>query len=432
VDAFYNIENPARMYPRSTVSSHLKHLSDVQDLGQKMGDLQKLDRLTYKPYRVGEDKRLIRIGAELCLNTYTPPAIKPVKGNIAPFIEFINYLIPDPQEAHQALRWIATLAACPDVHMGWAMLLISEKQGTGKTTLGELFLRPLVGAHNCSIVTSDLIRDGRNAWAGNKRLGMVYELYTEYSQAAYNKIKTAITDKNIKVDEKYVPEYEIENCVHVFANSNSMKALKIENEDRRWFIPRLTETSWPREKWIEFRKWANSGGVAMVYDWAINDWDDYVGEAEEAPGSELKNDIIEDAKSEVMRKAVQAAAEIAKHPAPVVVNSNDLISAIIQSSMRTGDTHLLVLREMTKRSGLVFDLGYALDNGRKVKMVCNKEALELYRKESARPGWTDKSTNGGDRRAKDYKPSDRNLFIKAHLRSFNEFMPKAAGSEKGM
>jgi hypothetical protein len=34
-----------------------------------------------------------------------------------------------------------------------------------------------------------------------------------------------------------LPQYEIENWLHVYACSNSLNALKLSSDDRRWFVP---------------------------------------------------------------------------------------------------------------------------------------------------------------------------------------------------
>ena len=47
-------------------------------------------------------------------------------------------------ERYEVMKWCATLIARPDVRMTYAMLLISEQTGTGKSTMGEI-LSQLVG-----------------------------------------------------------------------------------------------------------------------------------------------------------------------------------------------------------------------------------------------------------------------------------------------
>jgi len=50
----------------------------------------------------------------------------------------------------ELMRWCATLIARPDIKMNYGVLLISETQGVGKSTLGEKILAPLIGKLNAS------------------------------------------------------------------------------------------------------------------------------------------------------------------------------------------------------------------------------------------------------------------------------------------
>ena len=91
-------------------------------------------------------------------NCHVPTMVKPSKGSAKPFLDYIGYLVPKKREQKYLLQWIATLVARPDVRMKYGLLLVSEEQGIGKSTLCDHILAPLVGlAHG--IV--DLVATGR-------------------------------------------------------------------------------------------------------------------------------------------------------------------------------------------------------------------------------------------------------------------------------
>jgi len=57
---------------------------------------------------------------------------------------------------------------------------------------------------------------------------------------------------NATADELYANiKYEtgrtVRNWAHVAAASNSRRAIKVTWGDRRWFLPKVTETLWPTE-----------------------------------------------------------------------------------------------------------------------------------------------------------------------------------------
>jgi hypothetical protein len=96
-----------------------------------------------------------------------------------------------------------------------------------------------VGLHNVSFPTEKQVTDSVfNSWAVHKRLAVVNEIYVGHSKKAYDNLKSYITDGRLSVEEKYQKPYDITNWVHIFACSNSLRALRLAYEDRRWFVPR--------------------------------------------------------------------------------------------------------------------------------------------------------------------------------------------------
>ena len=97
--------------------------------------------------------------------------------------------------------------------------------------------QPLIGDWNVSVPSEKEIVDSSfNSWIAHKRLAIVHEIYAGHSLTAYNRLKSVITDKEVRVNKKFIPEYEIEVAIHVFACSNSLRALKLDDTDRRWLV----------------------------------------------------------------------------------------------------------------------------------------------------------------------------------------------------
>lgn len=94
------------------------------------------------------------------------------------------------------------------------------------------------------------------------------ELYDGETSRAYNRLKQAITDDTIRCEEKYEAPFDVNNHIHIVASSNSLRALKLSNKDRRWFIPGVTEKKRPLEKWTELNGWLADGGLEAICWWA--------------------------------------------------------------------------------------------------------------------------------------------------------------------
>lgn len=245
------------------------------------------------------------------INTYCPSPIKPDKkykeGDAQPWLDFIDMLIIDEVDKIEVLRWCATLIAKPGTKMHYGLLLISEAQGVGKTTLGSSILTPLLGAANVSAPSeSDIVESQFNSWIAHKRLAIVNEIYAGASTKAYNKLKSVITDDYIMVNKKHQATYEIKNWLHIFACSNSKRALKLSIDDRRWFVPAITEQKPDTNYWIEFYDWLeNENGLATISAWAER-WvldNRAVVKGDPAPDSAAKRAMIDESMSPGMTLA---------------------------------------------------------------------------------------------------------------------------------
>lgn len=282
----------------SEFNNRVRPFSDVDDTARlvKTDAASKSAVLKYQPaIKIGiySDETGARF-----INTHSPSPIKAEKGDPTPFLEFMSRLVPAEEDRRELLRWCATLIARPDTKMLYGVLLISEKQGVGKGTLGEKILGPLVGEANVSSPSeSDIVDSAFNYWAAHKRLAVVHEIYAGHSAKAYNKLKSVITDRYITVSKKYQANYDIENWIHIFACSNSMRAIQLSIDDRRWFVPKITEEKIGAPYWIELNEWLIEHGGLGIIRWWAHEWlkkNAPVARGDAAPWSTAKHEVIEE------------------------------------------------------------------------------------------------------------------------------------------
>ncbi len=308
-DMFVCTEMPDIIRSEQILNKMLSPFSHVQETSKLILKAYK-GRSTRVCYRPDHEGLMVTYRGSSAINLHVPTTIRSAVGDPRPFIEFLEYMFVNADERKEAERWVATLIARPGTRMGYGMLLISERQGVGKTTLGAQILAPLVGINNVGFPGEGDVTAAFNDWVANKRLAIVSEIYSGSSWKAYHALKSVITDKDITVNQKYMRQYVIENWCHVLASSNSMRALKMENDDRRWFYPEVTEVPWPKKKFEEFRRWLANGGLSIIKHWAET-YGDYVEPSERAPMTERKREMIEGSRSEAQSAAV-AIAELMK------------------------------------------------------------------------------------------------------------------------
>lgn len=339
-------------------------------------------------YRPDHDGQVVTFRGSSAINLHIPCQVPSIPGDIKPFLDFMNYMFVHEDEAQQAMRWCATLIARPDLRMGYGLLLISEAQGVGKTTLGSSILAPLVGHQNVSYPSENDINADFNGWVSQKRLAVVNEIYSGSSWKAYNALKSVITDSEVTVNQKYMRQYEIENWCHVVACSNSMRALKMENDDRRWFYPEVTEVPWPKERFVAFRKWLHGGGLSIIKNWAENyehGGANYVAPSERAPMTERKREMIEGSRSESQAEAAAIADTLKELDKPAALLIKDVVGWCREHVQgRVFDTDYELRRAMTdagvvawqKRIKVGGRLQYAIINPQLLDVVQRAEADE--------------------------------------------------------
>lgn len=384
LDLYVDASNPTRRYTEKTFNNLRAPFSDAPNLARLFN--QSRTSVTYKLcYNPSDPRREITEGETASVNVYVPPEIKPTPGDIRPFEEYMKYLFPDDDERRTMYRWCYTLIAKPSIRMEWAVLLASTTHGVGKSTLGMQILTPLVGESNASAPSESEIVDSQfNDWAANKRLAVVNEIYSGQSWKAYNKLKSLITDPTVTINIKYVPAHKIANWIHIFACSNSARALKLDRGDRRWFVPTVTEVKWPEEKFVRLYAWLKSGGLSIIKHAAMSGpAGGYVRPGEAPPETARKAEMVLDSLSPAMRDVTEIASAMNADPNPIMITVRMIEEWVARDrDVRVYDSGL-ELRNAAIGSGLNWhrkaksdkkvDQRYTI-NGRSETVLVNKAA----------------------------------------------------------
>lgn len=352
---FVHRDNVEWRYSEAEFNSKVAPFSEVEDVARLLRKRlsASADCLVYEPM---EPTGPISRDHQRMINVFRPTTVKPAEGNPGPWLEFLTYLVPSEQDRSELMRWCATLIARPDIRMVYGVLLISETQGVGKSTLCEKILAPLVGRHNCSFPSSHEVTESRfTSWRVFKRLVIIPELYDGESSRAYNRLKQAITDDFIRVEEKYEKPFDVASKIHVIGSSNSKRALKLAGNDRRWFVPGITEEKWPRETWVAFNNWLAAGGLEIILWWAAA----YVRQhgaveaGREAPPSAAKAEMVVAGYSDGERQVFYLAASLARFAPHAVIRLDKVrnwLATVKSGDIKYGDgTRMLETPETISR-----------------------------------------------------------------------------------
>jgi hypothetical protein len=389
-EAFINRRFPWRVYyTAKEFNARVAAFTNVPNVAAMLlkDDRGTVDCLDYNPGLLAGD---IIVAPRRAFNTFQPSDIRPCPGNTAPWLEFLAHLIPDPGDQLIVQRWVATLIARPDVRMKYGLLLISETQGVGKSTLAEILARA-VGSENASHPTeNDLTQSAFNDWKNRKRLIVIHEIYQGESAKQYNKLKDTITENIVTVNRKNVPQHEMPNWCHVIACSNSPKALLLPDEDRRWVVPEVTEKlTMEEQSWERFYDWLEiEGGYGIIVNWAHEflKTNEPVGPGDHAPETEAKKKMIREGYSRGKELVADWLEATQEEKTIVIVTTDKAFVEMIKIKLYNNLHNDKLEREMTIRK-LAKAYGRYVGEKRVFISAMEKKARLI----ANAPGWVDKT-----------------------------------------
>lgn len=197
------------------------------------------DRLAFRP----EEEPEFEAAGVSYYNTFE--TIRPVektkvrKSDAKIFEDHLRYLTNNEEEFTHLRNFLACALIKPGQKIKHALLLISTFEGIGKSVLQTLAERILKSARENSYVVSTSnteIARGNNSWIESKFLTFVHELGQSEKFAVLDQLKNWITEPRVRISDKYIRSFEIENFCNFVFFSNAVNALPISATDRRFFI----------------------------------------------------------------------------------------------------------------------------------------------------------------------------------------------------
>lgn len=143
----------------------------------------------------------------------------------------------DKELLRYVLTWFSNLVSTDDINKV-ALVIVSEKQGTGKGTLLE-FIAKILGSHCFKTVTGvgPLTQKHNTVIKGVRLLVMNEAASTrEDFRNNFDKLKTIITDPVIDIEPKGLDHYDVKNLGNYIIVSNHRDSVVIENDDRRYQV----------------------------------------------------------------------------------------------------------------------------------------------------------------------------------------------------
>lgn len=203
------------------------------------------------------------------------------------------------------MSWIAQIIKTPHRKTEVALLL-QGGMGTGKTLPCD-FLYNWVFGKNLSLTASGLqsMTQRFNGSVMGKVFAKVDELsvISDSFNAAFDKMKSLITDRNIQIEKKGLEHIEIDNYINMILTTNHRHTVKLERDDRRYACFCVSEKHKQDDDYfsIFMDTLDNQNAGDNVYTYFLRYPNDEMVNLRRIPKTSFRDDLIESNKNTVER-----------------------------------------------------------------------------------------------------------------------------------
>ncbi len=168
------------------------------------------------------------------------------------------------------LNWCAWTIQNPCERANVILFLISQEEGTGKSTLGRI-MRKLFGHHSRKATKAADVTGRFTDHLAGALFVHGDEIMFAGDKAGADALKTLATDDTMRVEPKGVPSFETENRLSFLMTSNHEHAAHIGSSDRRYAMVRALPTNKGNtEYWDGLNSWLEDGGFEIVLEYLLD------------------------------------------------------------------------------------------------------------------------------------------------------------------
>lgn len=196
-------------------------------------------------------------------------AVAPKRGDLRPWRELLAFLFDGfERERVWFERWCAAPLQRPGLKLFTAGVIWGRAHGTGKSLIGTTLLE--IYGKNGAELAEEHLTSTYNEWAENKQFVLGDEITSgEHlsKRAMAEKLKGMITRSRLRLNPKYVPSYEVPDCINYYFTSQHPDSFFIEDTDRRYFVHEVAHRApRPRPFYIDYVDWLfERGGAAALF-----------------------------------------------------------------------------------------------------------------------------------------------------------------------
>lgn len=210
------------------------------------------------------DPRDVEVGGVVCWNDWPGWGVEPRAGDVGLFRRLVDHLFENAPDSDRKwfLDWLAWPLQHPGEKLFTAAVVHGVGQGTGKSLLGYTIGK--IHGKGFSEINSEHLRAPFNEWLVNKTFVLGDDVTGTNARKDADLLKKLITQKTLRVNQKYVPSYEVRDCANYYFTSNQPDAIFLEDQDRRYFIHEVKAARLPVAFAAEYDAALWRGGLAAA------------------------------------------------------------------------------------------------------------------------------------------------------------------------
>ena len=152
------------------------------------------------------------------------------------------------------MQWLAWAVQNPDRHAEVVVVLMSEAEGCGKSTVGQVML-DIFGqgkaGHGLLVDHKDQLLGKFNSHLETVCFALGEEVLWAGDHSTADALKSRITASTIPIEEKYRHRREVPNRLHVMLTTNYAWAIPAGVQARRYFVVEVSDEVAQDKKWFD-------------------------------------------------------------------------------------------------------------------------------------------------------------------------------------
>lgn len=232
------------------------------------------------------------------LNVWPGWGVEPKEGDVSPWHGLLTWIFGGDTDAQSWFeKWCAFPIQNPGTKLYQSVVMWGIYHGTGKTIIGYTLSK--IYGQNATEIKDGNLQETHNEWAENRQFVMGDEITGGDKRGVADRLKSMVTQREIRLNPKYVPSYTVPDCINYYHTSNHPDSFFLEDNDRRYFVWEVKGKPLEREFYKRYADWMNGQGPSHLFAYLLSL--DLAGfdPAGTAPMTFSKSEMINSAKSDL-------------------------------------------------------------------------------------------------------------------------------------